>query len=79
MLYFQHKPHFLSTWLDPNRAAGLRSKRFNGKLALKTNHAEDETGFSSYLEGELSDVCELVTLKQSSGGVLEDGGGDAVN
>lgn len=33
----------------------------------------------SYLEGELSDVRELVTLKQASGGVLEDRGGDAVN
>lgn len=63
VLYFQHKPHFLSTWLGPNRAAGLRSNWFNGKLVLKTNHAEDETRFPPYLEGELGDVRELVTFK----------------
>lgn len=32
-----------------------------------------------YLESKLSDVCKLVTLKQSSSGVLENRGGDALN
>lgn len=32
-----------------------------------------------YLESKLSDVCKFVTLKQSSGGVLENRGGDALN
>lgn len=40
---------------------------------------EAKPAAAPYLEGELSDVRELVTLKQASGGVLEDGGGDAVN
>lgn len=38
-----------------------------------------KSGLRAYLEGELSRVRELVTLKQASGRVLENRGGDAVN
>lgn len=38
-----------------------------------------KTSLRVYLKGELSRVRELVTLKQASGSVLENRGGDAVN
>lgn len=79
MLYRRRRAHFLSAWLAPNSAAGLGSKRFGGELVLETNHAEDETSSGAYLKGELGGVRELVTLKQASGSVLENRGGDAVN
>lgn len=33
--YWQHRARFLSAWLDPNQAVGLRSKRFAGALVLE--------------------------------------------
>lgn len=48
-------------------------------LAVRLQHNRYASVPCLYLESKLSDVCKLVTLKQSSGGVLENRGGDALN
>lgn len=47
-------------------------------LAVRLQHNSYASVPCLYLESKLSDVCKLVTLKQSSGGVLENRGGDAL-
>lgn len=82
VVFFQHKPRFLSAWLDPNRAVWSQERPIQWReLVLKKQTMQKMKPGASlpYLEGELSDVRELVTFKQASGGVLEDWGGDAVN
>lgn len=55
-------------------------KRVDSKGDLKTNGATNKTSIPWwYMESEQSDVCEFVTLKQSSVRVLENGGGNASN
>lgn len=48
-------------------------------LAVRLQHNRYASVPCLYLESKLSDVCKLVTLKQPSGGVLENRGGDALN
>lgn len=57
----------VSSSCDAALAWNYRAGRFSGQRC------------GPYLEGELSHVGELVTLKQSSGGVVEHGGRDALS
>lgn len=81
MLYLQHAALFLSTWLDPNRSCQSREQPMQRRVCSQNKPCRrwKQLPWLQYLEGELSDVRELVTLKQASGGVLENWGGDAVN